>query len=527
MTVSSSARCFFMAAVAAAALAACGGGGGAEAGAGGTTGTGPARHKHADRIEPLDTKVRSSSAVFTRKSATVQSQLPAGAAPAHITLPAPTQQQVASQMKSASLSDGRRYGALPVGFGRQVVETADNIAPLLTWSQLADGSQVAAITFTSSGALGIRIPAVVHALPEGAVLRFSAPGQAEAAQQYSSAEIAHMQSQQTTPAIHGPYFDGPSATLEIHIPAAAEAHSVHVAVPRLQHLTHSVTDVITKDTGNIGHSGACNLDSMCHAPEAQRRAVAKFLFEDWMYHRNDNNTPHDRSDDFDEAAYKTAMCTGTLMNNTADDKKPYFSTAWHCISSQAAADTVRTYWFFHSAACGQRTVNPSYQTVDGGAKLLFTQESLDFTLLELKKPAPSGVVFSGSYIGANPMGASIDGVHNPKGDLQKYSAGSVVGWSNYLFTHQILNGHDVVVDSSASVSTQAASNHIRVRWTRGTTEGGSSGSGLLRTFDGNRYLIGVLSGGDASCAAPNGTDDYGRFDKAWAAGNLARWLRPN
>ena len=60
---------------------------------------------------------------------------------------------------------------------------------------------------------------------------------------------------------------------------------------------------------------------------------------------------------------------------------------------------------------------------------------------------------------------------------------------------------------------------------QGTTEGGSSGSGLFRTIGSTRYVVGQLFGGDASCSNREGGDAYGRFDLAYSAA-LSRWLNP-
>ena len=65
---------------------------------------------------------------------------------------------------------------------------------------------------------------------------------------------------------------------------------------------------------------------------------------------------------------------------------------------------------------------------------------------------------------------------------------------------------------------------LRVGWTRGTTEQGSSGSAIfVATTGGTRYVVGALHGGSASCANPQGTDYYGRFNRAFYRG-LGDWL---
>ena len=77
--------------------------------------------------------------------------------------------------------------------------------------------------------------------------------------------------------------------------------------------------------------------------------------------------------------------------------------------------------------------------------------------------------------------------------------------------------------SSYSSSTNTAlGSHIRVGWTEGTTEGGSSGSGL---FNANGELVGTLHGGGASCTTSTSPDWYGRFEQAYTA-QLQPWLTP-
>ena len=72
---------------------------------------------------------------------------------------------------------------------------------------------------------------------------------------------------------------------------------------------------------------------------------------------------------------------------------------------------------------------------------------------------------------------------------------------------------------------------------QGTTEGGSSGSGVWipagDSSGAGRRLIGVLSGGTALCAGTlpdNGYDCYGKFSAGWngpaASSRLRDWLDP-
>ena len=56
-----------------------------------------------------------------------------------------------------------------------------------------------------------------------------------------------------------------------------------------------------------------------------------------------------------------------------------------------------------------------------------------------------------------------------------------------------------------------------MRWSQGVTEAGSSGAAL---YNESRQLVGILSGGEASCANPNGRDHFARLDAAWTASSL-------
>ena len=109
---------------------------------------------------------------------------------------------------------------------------------------------------------------------------------------------------------------------------------------------------------------------------------------------------------------------------------------------------------------------------------------------------PSGTTFAAwSADGPIATGAAADGIHHPSGDLKKFSAGGVTGYQPY----------------------SDGSSFIQTVWTTGVTEPGSSGSGLFtrNAASGHYELRGTLSGGESSCALPQGVDEYARFDAAF------------
>ncbi len=256
---------------------------------------------------------------------------------------------------------------------------------------------------------------------------------------------------------------------------------------------------------SLRKAGTCNVDTICNEGNAFRdqiRAVAMYTFGG-------------------------ARCTGQLLSNTSRDLRRFFSTANHCVSSQAQADSVVAYWKFESPTCrvvgstqnGQAFVdgsgNPTTPGVishAGGATLRSTFAQADFTLFELNRPVP---------VGADPYWNGWDRreiarvgaltVHHPRGHEKRIS-----------FDNEPLRISD------ASVPGLPGSRHWRVDdWNVGTTEPGSSGAGLLSQ---DKLLIGVLSGGEAACG--NDSEDYfGRLSIAWEGGGtsstrLRDWLDP-
>lgn len=122
---------------------------------------------------------------------------------------------------------------------------------------------------------------------------------------------------------------------------------------------------------------------------------------------------------------------------------------------------------------------------------------------------PSGALYAGSSAMDVSDFTSVYGVHHPQGDLQKYSTG--YAWDKVNCT-----------SSSCDQMPSASGRFLRVSWMGGTTEGGSSGSGLFMKMNGKDYLVGQLLGGAASCSNPAGYDYYGRFNTVSAA--LSQWL---
>lgn len=197
---------------------------------------------------------------------------------------------------------------------------------------------------------------------------------------------------------------------------------------------------------------------------------------------------------------KTYLCSGTLINNTNNDKKPYILTAYHCFENMSEEEIKQTEFFFEyeSPICDENIL-PTYKYHKGADVMVLNpiNDGSDGALLKLTGSIPNewDVYFNGwdRVNQANSItGGSV--IHHPLGDVKKitlYSKSPVSGkWSE--------NAPD--------------GTHWIVRYSNGVTKGGSSGSPM---FNSNGLLIGTLTGGDSSCDKPTYADQFGKFWYHW------------
>jgi uncharacterized protein YbdZ (MbtH family) len=216
----------------------------------------------------------------------------------------------------------------------------------------------------------------------------------------------------------------------------------------------------------------CERDASCYG-DVEKNAVGRIVFND--------NGPR--------------VCTGTLLNDCARDRIPYFLTAHHCVPTQTIAQTVEVYWFYQTTSCNSGVLR-SWAHSPPGADLLVTQSSNDFSLLRLRNSAPGGAVFSGWTNAAQPIGTGVFALHHPDGyippDIRSHlrrSSGTITSTNINCADTGLVNGY-------------------RTDWTSGTLERGSSGSGL---WNSSHRLVGVLSCGPIppTCNSPIGA--YSKF----------------
>ena len=480
-----------LAAGAALALAACGGGSGSDA-APPPAGGGPVSSA-ADRIEPYDPGVavvwKAAPAAPARDAAAplAVSTVVLEALAARPDAPAPA-------AGAAETADDRQH----IGVPRTVAATATPAAvrAQLHWQATGQGTQRAALRFRSEGAFGVRLGVQVQALPPGSTLRFYGSDASDAFTVPGAEVLATVAAggSSNDNTYWSPDFGGSETTLELELPAGADPAQLALAVPLLSHFFVAPAQAAQERFTKALDAGGCYIDAACRPDlDAVTRSVARLIYVD-------------RGNSF--------QCSGTLLNDARSSTTPYLLGAQHCISTQAAASTLTTEWFYRASACNSGTPSPAARRVYGGATLLYASAATDTAFLRLNAAAPAGSVFAGSYLGAVGVGTNVLGLHQPQSGVQKVSEGRV---------QQFFNCSNELCQSAS----EQASRFLGVVWSAGKTEQGSSGSPLLVTLGGStRYVAGQLLGGSSSCQEPRGTDFYGRFDVAFNTA-LKQWLKPD
>jgi lysyl endopeptidase len=270
-------------------------------------------------------------------------------------------------------------------------------------------------------------------------------------------------------------------------------------------------------------SGACNLDVACLDSSdpwnAQRRSVARLLIGG------------------------SSLCSGALINTTANNRRMLLATAAHCGITAANGAQVVALFNYESPSCrtpGSGASGSAVPAPSGGVQSLAwvagssnpfngtppsptgpTGERTDWTLIELSTP-PNLAALNLHWAGWN-RAASAPVCSVPA--TPSATAGLCAS------IHHPAGHEKRITFSQATMSTgnisSATAAHWLVAWdptppilpgiqptptsvVPGVTEGGSSGSPL---FDANRRIVGVLSGGPSACGATGSSlaDLYGKL----------------
>lgn len=286
---------------------------------------------------------------------------------------------------------------------------------------------------------------------------------------------------------------GDEVVVQYEIPAGRDHHNDFI----IKEVFHDYIGILkTSDRRPMGKTaGYCNIDINCDEGSDwanETDAVCRII----TTKRVGNRT-------------YSEICSGTLVNNTAENQRPYILTAAHCIEKPEFAETSVFTFNYESPYCAPLDGDP-INTISG-SQLLAISDSLDFALIELSlAPPPEFRPYYAGWDRRTVYPDSTVSIHHPQGDIKKIAFDS-----------------DPPVYSNF-VSGYTPNGFLKVlRWEFGVTENGSSGGPL---FNSGNQLVGTLTGGSATCSNPV-NDYFARFDIAWefradSSKQLKYWLDP-
>ncbi len=209
------------------------------------------------------------------------------------------------------------------------------------------------------------------------------------------------------------------------------------------------------------------------------------------------------------------LCSGSLVNNTKEDLKPYILSAFHCTKNEkgdlATPDDFNNwiFYFHYEYVNCNGDIENLYKTIVGATKKAFTDinKASDGLLLLLNQQIPESYnVYYNGWDREEIAPQSGVGIHHPGGDYKKIST------FNSPAIHATWYGDDDTEGDKKAhwnvVFNQTVNGH-------GVTEGGSSGSPL---FNENGLIVGTLSGGISKCGSKEdqeGFNLYGKMSHHW------------
>lgn len=284
---------------------------------------------------------------------------------------------------------------------------------------------------------------------------------------------------------------GESIIIEYFEPAEAQ-FPAQLEIGQIAHDYRGIFGSVTEKDSAAPESEFCQIDVLCPDGDnwrTERHAICRIIIQG-IY-----------------------LCTGALVNNVRQDGTPYFLTANHCVESQDDAASLVFYFNYESPVCDGPDGDDS-QTMSG-ATMRATVPMIDFALVEINEEVP--VYFTPYFAGWNATNEHdaiyYVNIHHPAGDVKKINM-SVTKPITATWTGQ----EDYDEDTHWRIAT----------WLTGATEGGSSGSPL---FDGEKQVIGDLTGGASSCSNPY-NDYFSKVSSAWEnypldSQQLKVWLDPD
>jgi len=343
-----------------------------------------------------------------------------------------------------------------------------------TLEELADGSKVWRLKISVQGALAIGVYYTNFFIPEGSKLYLYNEDKTQLIGAFTSSNN-HESGLFATE-----FIQGDKVTLE-YIEQAGTTEKASIFISEVAYAYRFID--FSFDGREINLSLPCMINFACEEGdgwEDQSQGVARISIKIGFYYY---------------------WCSGSLINNTSNDRTPYFLTAEHCGEGASAGD--RNQWIFYfnyqSSTCAGN-YGPSSNTVSGcqlkSKDPITGFDGSDFELEKLNSTPPSS--YNVYYNGWNRTNVPADSgvcLHHPAGDIKKVST-----FNTPMISSTWWNG---------------TPSHWRVAWAEtenglSIMEGGSSGSPI---FDQDGLIMGDLSGGYISNSCDNPSPAW--FGKVW------------
>ncbi|MFV0591226.1 MAG: T9SS type A sorting domain-containing protein [Draconibacterium sp.] len=368
-----------------------------------------------------------------------------------ITMPAVGQSVIDSLMKENS-SEENKLKAFQFAYPFEVQLNPSNSGE---WFSTNAGFNVWKISLKSEGAQSLNLIFYDFRIPEGARLYLYNEKENHYLGAYTSENNKASGKFAVSPVV------GDEITVQYEVPKKlGTPNSFEIA--RVNHDFVGITKSERRPLNKL--AGSCNIDVNCETAnryEELKNSVCRLIVNG------------------------TEICTGTLLNNTAEDRKPYILSAAHCYDAWDLAETTVYTFNYESPYCAPLDGDPGNSI--SGAFMKATDTKLDFALVEMSLiPPPTYRPYYAGWSHSSILPDSTLTIHHPQGDIKKIS-----------FDNDAPTKSDFTNDYISQA-------FLRIgRWEEGVTESGSSGGGLFNT---SGQLIGTLTGGVASCNNP--INDY-------------------
>jgi PKD repeat protein len=365
----------------------------------------------------------------------------------------------------------------PTRYGK-VFEVNYDLKNSGTWTELPDGSRVWRLGIRSENAVSVNLFYDEFHMPKGGMLYLYNPVKNELLGALTELNNTPERFFATAPTI------GETTVLEYYEPVFSKGKGKL----KISQVVHAYKDIYgLLDVAEL----TCNVNINCPiaAPWVNtKRSVTRITFTQGG------------------GGY---LCTGSLINNTSQDRSLLYLTAEHCAPDNHSSMVF--YFNYENPSC-YGSGGMLSQTLSG-ATLKAANYATDFRLVQINGTMPGS--YNGYFNGWDKSGTqptSEVAIHHPGGANKKISIDNNPANTTSGFGGRLVNGF------------------WQVTWDVGMTEGGSSGCPL---YDQNQRVIGQNLGGIASqCENPQGVwKVFGKLSESWSYGGssgnqLKDWLDP-